>query len=65
MKINLLIIFVTVAMILSSIFLHSCNPTVKVSNTYVSNTFGTPLGRDIDGDKNNDTAVVLHNIANG
>ncbi len=31
----------------------------------VSNTFGTPLSRDIDGDTDNDSAVVLNNIAGG
>ena len=31
----------------------------------VSNTFGTPLGRDIDSDGDNDSAFVIDNIAGG
>ncbi len=31
----------------------------------VSNTFGSSLGRDIDGDGDNDSAVILSNIAGG
>ncbi len=31
----------------------------------VSNTFGTPLGRDIDNDGDNDAAAIFNNIAGG
>jgi len=31
----------------------------------VSNTFGNPLSRDIDGDGDNYTGVILNNIAGG
>ena len=63
---TILIVFVMVLML----FFQSCNSKKINFNTNqaigkVSNTFGPPLNRDIDNDKDKDAAVVLNNIAGG
>ncbi len=35
------------------------------SDGSIDNSFGVNLGRDINGDGNNDSAVVVNNIAGG
>ncbi|MCS7244154.1 MAG: hypothetical protein RMJ36_05425 [Candidatus Calescibacterium sp.] len=75
MKTALLIAF-TISIIILNIFLHSCNfngikffALSNINKGYtpasgkVSNTFGTSRARYIDGDGDNDAAVILHNIA--
>ncbi|MEN3014870.1 MAG: SBBP repeat-containing protein [bacterium] len=66
----------TISILYTIIFIYSCkskgikffgfnNFSYTPAIGKVSNTFGNPLGRDIDSDGDNDSAVVLHNIAGG
>ena len=61
------ILFTMVLSLLSYSYIYTNKLGGKKLLTKVSNSFGTPLNRDIDGDGDgdNDSAAIFHNIAGG